>query len=57
MHQFLFTQFASMINNMKDINPAYLDLVKIFAGSIAWIGGLTFYMWRRERLITAEART
>jgi hypothetical protein len=56
MHQFLFTQFASMMNNMKDINPAYLDLVKIFTGSIAWIGGLTFYMWRRERLKTAEAR-
>jgi hypothetical protein len=41
---------------MKDINPAYMDVVKIFAGSIAWIGGLTLYMWQRERRKTAEVR-
>ena len=56
MLHFLLVQFASIMSNMKDINPAYMDVVKIFAGSIAWIGGLTLYMWQRERRKTAEVR-
>ena len=31
------------------MDPAYMDIVKIFAGSIGWIGGLTLYMWVREK--------
>jgi hypothetical protein len=56
MFQFLLVQFVSLMSNMQDINPAYIDLVKILTGSIAWIGGLTFYMWQRERRKTAEVR-
>jgi hypothetical protein len=31
------------------IDPAYMDLVKIFAGSIGWIGSLTIFMWWKEK--------
>jgi hypothetical protein len=31
------------------IDPAYMDIVKIFAGSIGWVGGLALYMWIREK--------
>ena len=31
------------------MDPAYIDILKIFAGSIGWVGGLTIYMWLREK--------
>jgi hypothetical protein len=49
MYHFLFVQLASFVSHIQEINPAYLDLLKIFVGSIAWIGGLTLFMWRREK--------
>jgi len=42
----LFIQIRDLVLNM---DPAYMDLFKIFAGSIGWIGGLTLYMWIREK--------
>jgi hypothetical protein len=47
MHQLLSVNFASMMGHLT--NPAYMDIIKIFAGSILWIGGLTLFMWWRER--------
>jgi hypothetical protein len=46
--------FIKAISLFMNIDPAYLDLVKIFAGSIGWIGGLTMFMWIRERRREAE---
>ena len=40
---------ASLVYQFQDMNPAYLELVKIFVGSIGWIGGLTLFMWWREK--------
>ena len=31
------------------MNPAYADLVKIFVGTFGWIGGLTLFMWLRDK--------
>jgi hypothetical protein len=42
----LFIQIRDLVLNM---DPAYMDLFKIFAGSIGWIGSLTLYMWIREK--------
>jgi hypothetical protein len=38
-----------MFNLFINMDPAYMDLVKIFAGSMGWIGSLTMYMWIREK--------
>jgi hypothetical protein len=43
---FILTQIQQYISS---IDPAYMDIIKIFAGSIGWIGILTLYMWLRER--------
>ena len=48
MSPFLYIQLASYLDHTL-INPAYLDIVKIFAGAFLWIGGLTAYMWWREK--------
>jgi hypothetical protein len=35
-------------------NPAYLDLLKLCAGSVLWIGGLVGFMyWRQFKLKAA----
>ena len=47
-----FIQLRQLITGM---DPAYLDIVKIFAGSIGWIGGLTLFMWIREKKKLAVA--
>ncbi len=41
-----------LITNM---DPAYVDLMKIFAGSVGWIGGLTLFMWFKEKRKNAVA--
>ena len=41
--------FAKVLNLFINMDPAYMDLIKIFAGSIGWVGGLTLFMWFRER--------
>jgi hypothetical protein len=56
MYHFLFVQLASFVSHIQGINPAYLDVVKIFVGSIAWVGGLTFFMWWREKHKNTEVR-
>jgi hypothetical protein len=49
MYYFLFLPLVSVMNNFKDLNPAYLDLAKILVGTVGWIGSLTLYMWIREQ--------
>ncbi len=34
---------------VSHMNPVYLDLIKMFAGCIGWIGGLTLFMYMREK--------
>jgi hypothetical protein len=46
--------FVKVLSFFVNMDPAYLDLVKIFAGSIGWIGGLTMFMWIREKKKEAE---
>jgi hypothetical protein len=48
MHHLLFVNIASILGHWQ-VNPAYMDIVKILVGSIAWIGGLTGFMWWREK--------
>ncbi len=43
------SNFLSIRDFYFTIDPAYMDIVKIFAGSIGWVGGLTLYMWIREK--------
>ena len=43
---FFFMQVQHFFSSM---DPAYMDILKIFAGSIGWIGGLTIYMWLKEK--------
>ena len=42
----IITQFSSFVSN---INPVVLEIIKIFAVSFGWIGGLAFFMWTREQ--------
>jgi hypothetical protein len=38
-----------VLHFFSSMDPAYMDILKIFAGSIGWVGGLTIYMWLREK--------
>jgi hypothetical protein len=54
---FLMSLISSFINNLSSNNPAYLDLVKLFVGSVLWIGGLVGFMyWRQYKLKAAVSR-
>lgn len=33
----------------SNMDPAYADMVKMLTGTTAWIGGLTWFMWAREK--------
>jgi|GEM_PF-5746350 hypothetical protein len=49
----MFSYLASFIVEIKQLNqsadPAYLDVVKMVVGITGWVGGLTLYMWIRDR--------
>ena len=45
----LLISFIHFLYSFSAIDPAYLDILKIFAGSIGWIGGLTLFVWIREK--------
>ncbi len=49
----LLISFIHFWHYFSAIDPAYLDFVKIFAGTIGWIGGLTLFMWIREKQKTS----
>ena len=41
----------SLIMSLPKSNPAYLDLLKLVAGSALWFGGLVGFMyWRQYKL-------
>ena len=42
----MLTQFEHII---AGINPVVLEIIKIFAVSIGWIGSLAFFMWKRDQ--------
>ncbi|HTQ66266.1 MAG TPA: hypothetical protein VMI12_15820 [Puia sp.] len=44
-----YTYFIQIQHYFAMMDQSYLDILKIFIGSIGWIGGLTLYMWRREK--------
>ena len=46
---FLLEFLSSAKYLITSLDPAYLDIIKIFAGSIGWIGGLTTFMWYKEK--------
>jgi len=41
--------FLQVQQFFSEIDPAYIDIIKIFAGSIGWIGSLTIFMWWKEK--------
>jgi hypothetical protein len=43
---FFFVQIQQFFSAM---DPAYMDIIKIFVGSIGWIGSLTIFMWWKEK--------
>jgi hypothetical protein len=51
---FLAPLISAFINNLPASSPAYMDLLKLVAGSILWFGGLIGFMyWRQFKLRTA----
>jgi hypothetical protein len=49
MFLFLVSIISQIQNFIYNLDPAYLDIAKIFAGSIAWIGGFIIFMWLKEK--------
>ena len=49
MFSSLLISFIHFWYSISAIDPAYIDILKIFAGSVGWIGGLTLFMWIREK--------
>ena len=50
----LFVNFSTLIasyifNFFSNMDGAYMDIFKIFAGSIGWIGGLALFMWIKDK--------
>ncbi|HTS43106.1 MAG TPA: hypothetical protein VMH01_01815 [Puia sp.] len=41
--------FGQIQHFIASIDPAYMDLFKIFAGTIGWIGSLVLFMWWKEK--------
>ncbi len=60
MYSFLATVLASVFMQVQqfflNMDSSYLDIIKIFAGSIGWIGSLTLYMWWKEKHKFASVR-
>jgi len=54
---FFLTLLSYIVEFFSHMDGAYLDIVKIFAGSISWIGGLALFMWwkdmRKNKLVPA----
>ena len=49
MYIFLVSVFAQLSSLISNLDPAYFDILKIFAGCIGWIGGLTLFVWWKEK--------
>jgi len=44
---------SAVIEKLGSGNPVYLDLLKLAAGSVLWIGGLMGFMYRRQLKLKA----
>ena len=53
MDYFFMVILASFFSELRyafaTIDPVYMDIIKIFAGSIGWIGGLTLFMLWKDK--------
>ncbi len=52
MYSFYFpimTSFLQVARFFSTMDSGYLDILKILAGSIGWVGGLTMIMYFREK--------
>jgi hypothetical protein len=49
METFIIFTLPALVYSHPSFNPAYLDLIKLFVGTTAWIAGLAGYMYLRER--------
>jgi hypothetical protein len=49
MFPLLYDMALFLISNIKASNPAYLEIVKIVAGSTGWIGALVFFAWYKDK--------
>jgi C4-dicarboxylate transporter len=45
----LATTLLTIQHFFAGMDPAYADLVKLLVGTTSWIGGLTLFMWVREK--------
>jgi hypothetical protein len=41
--------FMQVVQFFSTLDPAFWEVLKIFAGSIGWIGGLVLFMWWKEK--------
>ena len=46
---YIVSLFLQVRDFFLTMDPAYLNLVKIFAGCFGWIGGLFLFIWTREK--------
>lgn len=47
---FEFSPLLSIAQHLfTNMNPAVADILRILVGTTAWIGGLTLFMWIREK--------
>ena len=42
-------------NYFRDFGPAAAEILKIVLTTSLWIGGLTYFMWKREKRRLAQA--
>jgi hypothetical protein len=53
MHNIFINFLSSVINDtlllLSNAEPGYADVFRIIIGSSAWIGGLAYFMWRRDK--------
>jgi hypothetical protein len=46
----LFTHFLLQLPHfINGLDPAYVEMAKIFGGSIGWVGSLALFMWWRDK--------
>ena len=49
MFLFLVSIIGQIQNFLNNMDPAFLDILKIFAGSMAWFGGFIIFVRLKEK--------
>jgi hypothetical protein len=52
--EILIPLLTSVKTLMSDISPTTVTILQILAGSIGWIGGLTLFVWWKEKKKLAQ---